>query len=433
MKKLIIISIFYITFLSSLFSQSAKDEIGTYIQNFQYQKALNILEEMEATKENLEQKAFCYKALGRYKEAIGTLDSLVNNYPAQLQTLVDLATCYDYTGKLQESINCYDTLISRDSANVYFKLQKADLLYRKSDYQHALTIYKILNEEYDFKNAIKRSAQCFEKMNMIDSAMYYYDLAWSIDSTDNFSAANLINLNLKTEYYGNAIRLSDTFVEKDSTDKQINLLNALSYYMSDLYEEAVPRFLKCHADGDTSVIVNRSLGLCYYSLKESFKAMTFLDVAYRQDTTNNNVLYCLAISCSEMAEPERAITYFHKLLDRTIPPDLTLYLYYRNLASTYGKVKKYEETIDNYMNAINYGNDNQKMNLYYLIGDLYISKLDDKPKALEYFKLYRTSIGKYLEKEKNNPEPDQEEIKATIEKITHLEKYITDLEKEIAG
>ncbi|MBB4037139.1 tetratricopeptide (TPR) repeat protein [Dysgonomonas hofstadii] len=433
MKKPFIFLILLSSITSFLYSQQADSELLSYINNFQYQKALEYIDTQEPTKEIMERKAFCYKALGNYKDAIEILRELSAEHADDIRLKADLATCYANAGKLDESINCYDSLICMDSTNSYFKVQKAELLYQQGSFKKALELYQTIHSRDGLKNMIKRSAQCFEKINEPDSAIHYYSLAWETDSTDSFSAANLINLNLKKEQYGNGRLLSDIYMQRDSTDKQINLLNALSYYMSDLYEEAIPRLLKCHAAGDTSVIVNRSLGLCYYSLKESFKAMEFLDIAYRQDTTNNNVLYCLAVSCSEMAEPERAITYFHKLLDRTIPPDLTLYLYYRNLAQAYSKTDQYQESADNYATAIQYGTDNQKMNLYYTIGDIYVKRLRNNAEALKYFRLYKVSINAYLENEKTKPEPDKQEIKDTIEKIKHLEEYITNLEKEING
>jgi len=432
MKKPFLSFSFIIILTLNSFAQTTNIELSDYLSNFQYQKALEYIDSQEPTKDILEQKAFCYKTLGNYKEAIDILKTLSDEYPDDIKLKVDLATSYANTGKWQESINCYDSLICMDSTNSYFKVQKADMLYQQGNYTNALELYKTIYNEHKLINTIKRSAQCFERINQADSAMQYYSYAWEADSTDSFSAANLINLNLKKEYYGNGQLLSGIYIERDTTDKQINLLNALSYYMADLYEEAIPRLLKCHAAGDTSVIVNRSLGLCYYSLNDSYRAMKYLDTAFRQDTTNNNVLYCLAVSCNDMAYPEQAITYFQKLLNRTIPPNLTLYLYYRNLASAYSKTQKYQESIDNYGTAIKYGTENQKMNLYYTIGDIYIKRLDKNEKALEYFKLYRISLNAYLENEKIKEKPDEQEIKDTIEKIKHLDEYISNLEKEIS-
>jgi len=431
MKKTLILS-GIILFSLSLFSQNNGDKLSFYLQNFQYAKALEYIDTQPPTKELIEQKAFCYRSLGNYKEAVILLDSLSAQYPDNVRLKTDLATCYDNMGKLQQSIDCYNDLIAIDSTNAYFKIQKADLLFRKSNYAEALDMYKILYNDYNFGNGIKRSAQCFEKMNLADSAMHYYGLAWERDSTDRFSAANLINLNLKSGHSGNGILLSDIYLSRDTTDKQINLLNGLSYYMADLYEEAITRLEKCYNDGDTSVIVNRSLGLSYYSLNDSYRAMKYLDAAFRQDTTNNNVLYCLAVSCNEMAEPERAVTYFHKLLDRTIPPDLTLYLYYRNLALAYSKINKYQEAIDYYDKAISYGGDNQQMNLYFTIGDIYIKRLDNKKKALDYFERYRISIDGYLDKIRKDPETEEKEIKDTLYKIKSLDEYIVNLKKEAA-
>lgn len=436
-KTLLFLFVLFICNVNT-FSQNTENKLSLYLQNYQYQQALDYIATQEPTKELLLQKALCYKALGMQKNSVEILQPLSDEYHKDIKIRTELALCYEAIGKRDESIACYDSLMVMDSTNVYFAMQKAELLYQQEKFKDALILYQNIYDDKGFLNCLKRSAQCFEKINEPDSAKHYYSIAWEKDSTDSFSAANLINLNLKTEHYGNAILLSDIYVQRDSTDKQINVLNALSYYFSDLYEEAIERFKKCHEAGDTSLVVNRSLGIALYSMKESYDAQPFLEAAYRQDTTNNNVLYCLAIVCNDMGEHKKSIPHFHRLLDRTIPPDLTLYLYYRNLGLAYWKGKREQEAVDTYTKALAYANDDQKMNLYYTIADLSEHSLNKKTEALEYFRLYKVSLIAYMGRlrEKLAKEPDdtdyQKGIKETEEKLKHLNTYIVDLEKEIA-
>lgn len=416
----------------SLFSQSRHKELEAYIQNFQYQKALECIESQTPTKDLQIQQAFCNKALGNYRPAIKILKPLSEEYPDDARILADLAQCYEAMGNRQAGIECYDNLIRIDSINAYFRMQKAELLFQDGEYAKALELFQDIYDQNGYNNTLKRSALCFQKMNEPDSARHYFSLAWEVDSTDSFSASSLINLHLKSGYYGNGILLSDIYMKRDSTNRQINLLNALSYYGADMYEEAIKRFGKCYNEGDTSLVVNRSLGIAHYSMNDSDSAQPFLATAFRQDTTNNNVLYCLAVACSDMGDYRKAIPYFLKLLDRTIPPEMTLYLYYRNLAIAYEKVSKMQEAADAYNNALKHANENQQMNICYSLGNIYQYWLKDTPKALEYYKQYKTAITNYLANIKAKEDTTESEIKETEERIGYLNNHITDLEKSIS-
>ncbi|MDR1504916.1 MAG: tetratricopeptide repeat protein, partial [Prevotella sp.] len=370
MKKLITI-LCYLLFCSCyLFSQNNQNPLPDYLRSFQYQKALDYIETQEQTKELLIQKALCYKALGNYQKSLEILYPLSKEYATDVQIITEMAVCYEALSQRQASVDCYDELIRLDSANVYFKMQKADLLYQQGKYKESLELFRYVSKEHMMTNALKRVGQCFEKMNIADSAMMYFKEAWEVNPKDGFSAASLVNLCLKSKRSLEAVSYSDMYMEADTTDQQMNLLNALSYYSIDDYETAITKFEKCYEKGDSSLIVNRSLGLAYYSLNDSYTAQPFLERAYEMDTTNNNVLYCLAVTCNDMGEHKKAIPHFLRLLDRTIPPDLTLYLYYRNLGSAYDKGSHYQEAVDSYTKALAYGGENQQMNLYYMIGNI---------------------------------------------------------------
>lgn len=431
MKKLRTI-LCYLLFCSCyLFSQDNPNLLSGYLRSFQYQKALDYIETQEQTRDLLIRKALCYKALGDYQRSLEILYPLSKEYTADLQIITEMAVCYEALSQRQASIDCYDGLIRLDSANVYFKMQKADLLYQQGKYKESLDLFRHISKDHMMTNALKRVGQCFEKMNIADSAMIYFKEAWEVNPKDGFSAASLVNLCLKNRRSLEAVTYSDVYMEMDTTDQQMNLLNALSYYSIDDYETAIAKFEKCYEKGDSSLIVNRSLGLAYYSLNDSYNAQPFLERAYEQDTTNNNVLYCLAVTCNDMGEHKKAIPHFLRLLGRTIPPDLTLYLYYRNLGSAYDKGSHYKEAVDSYTKALAYSGENQQMNLYYMIGNIAENYLEDKLKALEYFKLYKASLDNYLSKLRVKEGVEPKEIEETEFKVKHLDFHISKLEKEM--
>lgn len=429
MKKNIII--LFLFFQITVFSQNTESTLNNYILNFQYQKALEYIATQKPTQELQLQQAVCYKALGSYQRAVDILQALSIEYPEDIRAKSELASCYILLGRRQAGIDCYNDLILIDSTNLYYKIQKAELLYQQGKYDLALSLFHAVYNNNQSSNTLTQIAQCYEKTNEADSAMVYYKSAWEMNPYDGFSAASLVNLCLKNKRIPEALTYSTQYMESDTTNQQMNLLNALIYYVMDDYEESVVRFKKCYDAGDSSLIVNRSLGLSYYSLNENYEAEIFLDKAYRQDTTNNNVLYCLAMASNELADHKKAIPLFVKLLDRTIPPDLTLYLYYKGLASAYDKGSHFDNAVDSYLKALGYAGTNQKMTTYYTIGQLYENQMKDTVNALLYYRYYRVALNEYLDKQMQKDEPDKEHIRDAKDRLRYLDEHIEDLQKKI--
>ena len=433
MRTLILFVILFLGYIAGLNAQVEYSLIDDYIASYQFDKALKYIDSQEETKELLKQKALCYKGLDNYSKAIEVLKSLAQVDKDDLKLKSEMALCYQALSNWSGSLTCYNELISLDSLNVYYKIKRAEMLFRLEDYKAALSDYKMLSDKYGLTNMIKRSAQCFENINLPDSAIVYYTEAIKADTTDVFSIASLININIKLKNFGSAIQLSDDFVEKDSTNKQINLLNGLSYYGADFYDEAVLRFQRCYLNGDSSLVVNRSLGISYYSLGENEKAFPYLLKAYTQDTTNNRVLYCLGVVSNEMRNFNNSVIYFEKILEKTIPSDMILYLYYRGLAKGYEGLEEYKNAAMNYKEATKYGQQNQNMYLYFTLGTIYDYELGEPSLALEYYVKYQNGLKNYLEKLKQKEDKeDAFEIKNVEASILSLNSHIGRLEKALA-
>ncbi|QIK55599.1 hypothetical protein G7051_15085 [Dysgonomonas sp. HDW5B] len=433
MRTLILFVSLFLGYIAGLNAQVEYSLIDDYIASYQFDKALKYIDSQEETKELLKQKALCYKGLDNYSKAIEVLKSLAQVDKDDLKLKSEMALCYQALSNWSGSLTCYNELISLDSLNIYYKIKRAEMLFRLEDYKAALSDYKMLSDKYNLTNMIKRSAQCFENINLPDSAIVYYTESIKADTTDVFSIASLININIKLKNFGAAIQLSDDFVEKDSTNKQINLLNGLSYYGADFYEEAALRFERCYLNGDSSLVVNRSLGISYYSLGENEKAFPYLLKAYTQDTINNRVLYCLGVVSNEMRNFNNSVIYFQKILEKTIPSDMILYLYYRGLAKGYEGLEEYKNAAINYKEATKYGQQNQNMYLYFTLGTIYDYELGEPSLALEYYVKYQNGLKNYLEKLKQKEDKeDVFEIKNVEASILSLNSHIGRLEKALA-
>ncbi|MDR3266422.1 MAG: tetratricopeptide repeat protein, partial [Tannerella sp.] len=310
MKAIFFTFVFSLCLISVLAQEPEMSGLSGYLQKAQYQQAIEYINRQEVSKDFLYQKALCYKSLNDFSKAIELLEPLSEEYPEDIPVKLQLALCYESTLSYLKGVDCYEKLMQIDSTNVFFQVRKADLLYRAEKYPVALEEYFAINPEFNPGYLTKSIAMCYDKLNQPDSAKVYFSNAWEIDAKDSFSALSLVKIHLKQEDFQSALIVSEKFISRDSTNIQMNILNAHTYYSLNRYEEAAGRFEKCRLQGDSSLTVNKSLGISYYFLKNDSLAFPCLNQAYSQDTTNTNVLYALASVNYNLGYYPDAIKYY---------------------------------------------------------------------------------------------------------------------------
>jgi tetratricopeptide (TPR) repeat protein len=405
-------------------------ELSVLIQNAQYKQAIAWIDSQEEpTKGLFFQKAMCYKNLSDNSTAIAILESLADTYPDDIPVRLQLASCYESAFLLAKSIDCYDNLIKIDSINTYFKVRKADLLYRSEKYSESLKNYAQIDSEYNPNYIIRSIAMCYEKMDETDLAKSCYEEAWEINRKDAYSALSLVKIHIKKEDHEFALRDSETFLQTDSTNLQMYILNALTYYNLSNYDESIKRFEKCRAMGDSSLLVNRSLGLSYYFLNDHLSALPCLNQAYRQDSLNNNVLYVLATINTEVGNYPEAIEQFDILVQRILPNKLMLYTAYKGLGLAYQKNEMFQEAYSGYVVALQYASYIQSWELYYTLGNLSYYDIEDYNTAIFHYEKYKASLMSYLNALKTEMEKEENKDENREEK----DKEIRDIEKKISA
>lgn len=429
MKKQILLSLFSIMHLCG-YSQQADlanspvvDTLKFLTSNYKFQEALEYIERQEPTRSMLIEKALCYKSLGDNNKSCAVLLGLAQEYPKDIYILNELASSFQAIGKWKAGEQCYDRLIEIDSTNVYFKIKKGDMLYNQGEYDKAIDTYTQIYLENRTPSILKQLGRSYEAEDMIDSAQLYYSKAREHDLTDSQAAILYANISLKQKDIPTALHVCETYLERDSTNNQLNRIHALAYYMMDEYKTAASLFEKCVSEGDETLLVNRNLGFCYYSLEDP-RSYDFLNKAYVQDTTNNSVLYRLAAVCNDLKKSEEAINHYSTLLNRVIPKHSSLYLYYRGLATAYADNEEYEKAIERYKKAIGYGSENQQALMRIAIAELYDYNLKDQDNALIYYKLYQADLQRYIDKLKDAEVVNPNQINDAERRLRALNQYI---------
>lgn len=419
----LLFSLFAYSQQNKINNTSVADTLKSLTSSYQFQKALEYIEKQKPNRNLLIEKALCYKALSNYTKSCNVFFDLSNQFPQDVYILNELASSYQIFSNWQEAETCYNRLIEIDSTNIYFKIKKGDMMFHQKKYDKAIDSYRNIYTTYAIPSVLSLLGNSYEAANMLDSARLTYREAWEYNITDSQAAASYINISLKMKQNPVALYVCEKFIEQDTTNHQINRLHAFTYYMMDDYETAASLFEDCVANNDSSLLVNRSLGFSYYLLGDP-RSFSYLEKAYAQDTTNNNVLYALAVVCNDNIKSEEAINYYTKLLDRVIPKSGQLYLYYRGLGTAYSDNEVYDKSILNYQKAIGYASENQQSHLLYSIANLYDYKLKDNENALKYYKLYRNNLQTYVTKLKNIPDAESEDVDEAEKKLEALDELI---------
>ena len=90
----------------SLFAQ-VNDGIRQAMDNYDYETVVTLIEPDCQDSLLLITKAQALKAMNRYPEAIGVLNSLILKDSTNTKVLIDLAECYKLTGNSRRAANCY--------------------------------------------------------------------------------------------------------------------------------------------------------------------------------------------------------------------------------------------------------------------------------------------------------------------------------------
>ncbi len=403
-------------------AQEIPEELTVFIHQAQYQKALDIMDSLPENKELLVQKATCYKALNNYLQATHILEKLSEENPSDIPLKLDLAFCYKEMSRYPQSIACYDSLIQLDSTNMYFQIQKADLLCLLQKYSPAIQILRNINLQHPSTYLYKKLGMCFEKTYQTDSALVYYSKALEMEPDDYPAAISQIKMYLKKEDYASALEQTERYIAKDTANTQLHFLNAFSYYNLDRYEEAVQRFEKCLAKGDSSLMVLQGLGISYYFLENNKKAQPYLSQAYVLDTTNQKVLYPLAITSYETGRYKEAIQYYTSLLRIHLPNVKALFNLYAGLARSCEKEGRYQDAANCYSKSLQHAAEGEEMEILYARSNLFEHQLHDYMSAHYSFKEYRLSLFNYQMNLKDSVEADEIE-----EKLKALDEHIKEL------
>jgi len=185
------------------------------------------------------------------------LKSLVEKFQPLDQHLAELANLYSIRKEYAKSLAIYKRLLEKDSLNYYYA---------------------------------KQVGKNFLDMNQSDSAIYYYEYAFSLNQKDVFLAHRLGNLHLRNKDLPTAIMRVNTGLEHDSTNIDLLKLRGYLFIHFGRYDLAIMDLEKARLQDSLSAFTNKYLGMSYYEDKQFNQArITFMEAVIVEEG-----LVCLA-------------------------------------------------------------------------------------------------------------------------------------------
>lgn len=309
--------------------------------------------------------------LGRIREAIETYEALVAEFQPSDQHLAELANLYSIRKEYTRSLAIYTQLLEKDSLNYYYAKQAG-------------------------KNLLD--------MNRPDSAIYYYEYAFSLNQRDVFLAHRLGNLYLLKKDPIAGINVVSIGLVYDSTNLDLLKLRGYLYLHFGLMEQAIGDFQKAWLQDSLSVFINKYLGMSYYEDKQFKKARIRLMEAFRLDSLDGETAFFLGNACRGSNFEEEAICYYNKAIKLNQPDPNTMKNLYNQLAEVYKVLHRFDEAFEAYDKITEY--DTANLTVYFRIAQTYDRNLNQKKTAIEYYEkfLSLSSAEPSLPDESESPE-----------------------------
>jgi tetratricopeptide (TPR) repeat protein len=385
MKKLLLISLVFICFISSkIFAQNEISSVNELMQKGQYTQALSLLEKLnigDSTQlEILQKQAFCTFKLGRLGQAKKLYYSALLKNPESSEILLQIATIGEKESNSLEAFKSYQKLNQLDSTNTFYW---------------------------------KELARISSRMERSKEAISYLKKAINLDKNDIESIASLANLYLNIPQDDLAEPLIKKGFKLDSSSIKIRYLRSRLSYRNNDFKGVRKDILYTMSLGDSTAYYQRLLGTAYYyldSIPQSIATFRRL-ITVGEDT--ESVRAGLGFALLKSTENNRNILFeanqnFNEAIDLGTSDRITDYEI--GIADINDKNGDFDFALKRLQKIINY-----RPKAIFRIAEIYEKKKNDKEMALIFYQEYIRACEKL-----KKPTPDCNFIDLATRRIKEL-------------
>lgn len=383
------------------------DEIRLAMDNYDYETVITLIGPDCQDSLLLITKAQALKAMNRYPEAIGALNSLILKDSTNTKVLIDLAECYKLTGNSHRAADYYQKAMNLQPGNKYFRLQFIRSLLASEDYEQArMACHGWLERDSLSATGYKYLGQAYEGLQDETSAFLSYNIAYRRDSLDAQTVGRIAGIFNNNKQFKDAIDVTECYRLSDTTNIDVNRQNAKAYCMLKDYTTAVERYESLKRLGDRSFLTLYYLGVSHYGDNWFYGAYDNLKEAYQKNPMDVNVLYYLAKAASRTSWKKEGAEYMEEAFQIAVPSDSMMVRLYDGLAECYQYALDTKKEIAALEKLYSY---TKKNSILYKIARRYDWKEDEK-NAIRYYEKFMATVPedqRYALDENGNPSEDR--------------------------
>lgn len=316
---------------NTLFAQHTK-LIQEAMNNYDYEKAIMLIDKEQPTTELLFQKGKALKSLGRNAEALHTFRQIIAGDSLNQRAFIEAAECCKQSAKYQDALKYYQKVIDIHPDNKYVRIQYISLLCNLQQYEEAFGESSVLAETDSSAVILHLQAQSLEgRTGFLDAALGCYHVIQDKYPDDYLAAAKLGQIYNAMQFYEYAIEATEKYREADTTNVVVNRQNAQAYCLSGDYPMAIKRYEYLVGQRDSSFHTYYYLGVSYYATEKFYEAHDMLEIARKYDPENVNLLYYLGRACAKTSWKKQGIEYLETAIDLSLPKDSAMTRLYKGL------------------------------------------------------------------------------------------------------
>ena len=370
---------------NTLFAQHTK-LIQEAMNNYDYEKAIMLIDKEQPTTELLFQKGKALKSLGRNAEALHTFRQIIAGDSLHQRAFIEAAECCKQSAKYQDALKYYQKAIDIHPDNKYVRIQYISLLCNLQQYEEAFGESSVLAETDSSAVILHLQAQSLEgRTGFLDAALGCYHVIQDKYPDDYLAAAKLGQIYNAMQFYEYAIEATEKYREADTTNVVVNRQNAQAYCLSGDYPMAIKRYEYLVGQRDSSFHTYYYLGVSYYATEKFYEAHDMLEIARKYDPENVNLLYYLGRACAKTSWKKQGIEYLETAIDLSLPKDSAMTRLYKGLRDCCRLGREPAKAIQAAKDQYKYDKTNHKL-LYDIAIDYLFMK--DNKNATHYLEVF---------------------------------------------
>jgi tetratricopeptide (TPR) repeat protein len=328
-----------------------------------------------------------------------------------------LAKSYYADEKMKKAEPLFLKLCQQDTLNWIYSFHLTSIYMQSGRYNDALKIYnRFLESDSSNCTYLDKTAFAYLRKDYFDEAIMLFNKSLSIESNNVSAIKNLSYLYASTSRWDTAVAILSKGMKIDPADMDLYARRAQLYYSKNYTKRAMDDYLKILASGDTSKLYLKRVGIGYSYNLQPAKAIPYLLLAHKGDTTDYETCSYLAQCYERTGDNKNGVFYYKKAVQILMPLHIQLGRTYYLCAIVLQNAGLFKDAIDYYNRALEI---DHNINVLMMIANLYDEELNDRDNSIKY---YRT----FLERIKGS------EIAFPPEYIEQVKKRLEYLEKEKA-